>query len=64
AQRLEPKPYEVTIITLYVPLGKFQKGGSGNYYTNDKYKGWMQTFGWLSNKLVAFLTDDDTYNYF
>ncbi|XP_055871228.1 uncharacterized protein LOC106053131 [Biomphalaria glabrata] len=24
----------------------------------------MQTFNWLSNKLVAFLTDDDTYNYF
>ncbi|XP_055871297.1 uncharacterized protein LOC106073776 [Biomphalaria glabrata] len=64
AERLEPKPYEVTIITLYVPLGKFQKGGGGNFYTNDKYRGWMQTFGWLSNKLVAFLTDDDTYNYF
>nr|KAI8736762.1 hypothetical protein BgiMline_025916 [Biomphalaria glabrata] len=63
-QRIEPKPYEVTIVTLYVPLGKFQKGGAGDFFDNDRYRKWMQTFSWLSNKLVAFLTDDDTYSYF
>ncbi|KAK6959859.1 hypothetical protein BgiMline_035032, partial [Biomphalaria glabrata] len=62
--RIEPKPYEVTIVTLYVPLGKFQKGGAGDFFDNDRYRKWMQTFSWLSNKLVAFLTDDDTYSYF
>ncbi|KAH9494492.1 hypothetical protein Btru_020137 [Bulinus truncatus] len=63
-QKPKPKPYEVTVVTLYVPLGSFQKGGPGNIYTNDRYKNWMQTFGWLENKLVAFFVDDDTYEYF
>ncbi|CAL1534253.1 unnamed protein product [Lymnaea stagnalis] len=59
-----PTIYDVTVVTLYLPLGRFQKGGASNFYTNDRYKNWMQTWAWLTNKVVAFFDDDDYMEHF
>ncbi|KAI8776727.1 hypothetical protein BgiBS90_022475, partial [Biomphalaria glabrata] len=57
-KKSNPNPYEITMVTLYIPLDKSQ-----NKFTTDTYRIWMRTFGWMSNKLVALVTDDTTMNY-
>ncbi|KAH9508258.1 hypothetical protein Btru_050635 [Bulinus truncatus] len=59
-----PEPYDITVVTLYIPLGKFQKDEDGKYLNDDTYKGWMETFGWLTNRLVVFVEGEDNYDIF
>nr|KAI8732796.1 hypothetical protein BgiMline_029521 [Biomphalaria glabrata] len=57
-KKSNPNPYEITMVTLYIPLDKSQ-----NKFPTDTYRIWMRTFGWMSNKLVALVTDDTTMNH-
>ncbi|XP_012941738.1 uncharacterized protein LOC106012666 [Aplysia californica] len=50
--------YDITLVTMYLNLGKFQKGGGNHFYTTEGYLGWMKSWGWLNNTVVAFFDDD------
>ncbi|CAL1534254.1 unnamed protein product [Lymnaea stagnalis] len=57
-------PNDITVVTFYVSIGSFQKGYGNLVYTPDRYKEWMRTYGWLTNKVVAYFADDETLQYF
>ncbi len=45
---------DITIVTMYIDIGKFQKGSETLVYTPEMYKNWMQAFRHLKNPIVAF----------
>jgi hypothetical protein len=57
-------PHEITVVTLYLNLGRFKKGTSGLHYTPDMYKSWMKTWGWLTNRVVGFFESDEDLRLF
>ncbi|CAL1534256.1 unnamed protein product [Lymnaea stagnalis] len=59
-----PTAYDLTVVTLYIPLGTFLKGFGKTYRTKDNYRTWMHTWAWLTNKVVAFFADSDDMEYF
>ncbi|CAL1547525.1 unnamed protein product [Lymnaea stagnalis] len=48
----------ITVVTMYLDIGKFQKGRGTNYYTGDKYVDWMRSWALLTNPVVAFFEDE------
>ncbi len=44
---------DLTIVTMYIDIGKFQKGAGGSMFTPDLYKKWMQVFAYIKNPVVA-----------
>ncbi|CAG5121508.1 unnamed protein product [Candidula unifasciata] len=57
--RRAANPQEITIVTMYINIGGFLKGGGSNYFTPTTYKRWMTTWGWLTNRVIAFFDNDE-----
>lgn len=60
------EPYlrdDLTIVTGFINIGEFQKGGAA-YYTPAKYYGWMSVFEFIKNPLVVFVENDGDRNLF
>jgi len=55
--------YDITLVTMFLNLGKFQKGASMEY-TPEKYFGWMNSWANLNNTVIAFFDDENVYNMF
>ncbi|CAG5121509.1 unnamed protein product, partial [Candidula unifasciata] len=51
-------PQEITIVTMYINIGGFMKGETASF-TPTTYKKWMSTWGWLSNRVIAFFDNDE-----
>ena len=54
---------DITVVTAYFDLGRFQKGEYGNYYTPNLYRTWMKQLGRIKNVLVAYLEKDQDIRY-
>ncbi|CAG5121506.1 unnamed protein product, partial [Candidula unifasciata] len=52
--RAPTNPLEITIVTMYINIGGFLKWGNNNYFSPATYKKWMTTWGWLTNRVIAF----------
>ncbi|BFZ21471.1 hypothetical protein BsWGS_24510 [Bradybaena similaris] len=52
-------PREITVVTMYLNIGGFLKGGGSNYFTPATYLKWMTTWGWLTNRVVAFFDSEE-----
>ena len=54
---------EITVVTAYFDLGRFQKGEGRKYYTPSLYRNWMKVFGRIKNVVVAYLETDQDIRY-
>ena len=55
---------EVTIVTAYMNIGKFQKGEGSNTFTPDIYHVWMRIFRQIQNPLIVYLERNEDIDYF
>lgn len=49
---------DVTIVTAFFDIGKFQKGDGSLYFTPDLYHTWMKVFGKIQNPVVFYFETD------
>ncbi|KAK2154844.1 hypothetical protein LSH36_256g06054, partial [Paralvinella palmiformis] len=54
----------VTIVTMYINIGTFQKGETNSYFTPELYQRWMKVFAFLQNPVVAFFDNEEDMKYF
>ena len=53
----------VTIVTMYLNIGDFQKGENG-HHSPGLYRRWMKAFWLLQNPVIAFFDNEDDLKYF
>lgn len=54
----------VTVVTLFMNIGTFQKGEGADFFTPSHYYRWMRIFRWLMNPLVVYVETDRDYQAF
>ena len=55
---------DVTVVTAYVNIGRFQKGEGSKQSSPEQYHKWMAVFAKIDNPLIAFLEDDSDVELF
>ena len=55
---------EVTIVTMYLDIGEFQKGEGSDIFTPTLYHRWMKIFAAIENPVVAFFDNVKDKEYF
>jgi len=57
-------PRDVTLVTMYINIGKFRKGDSGLHFSKDTYIGWMDIWSRINNTVFAFFDNNDVMEHF
>ena len=60
----ESQQDDITVVTMYIDIGKFRKGSGNKFYTPDNYRNWMRTFGQIQNPVIAFFDNSSHAEFF
>ncbi len=63
ASILDSQHDDLTLVTMYLDIGKIQKGRVV-VYTPNRYKNWMRVFGCIQNPVVAFFDNSSHAEFF